>query len=82
MPKIDSIIEKIENRPYNTDVRFNELEKYYNHFGFFVIRTDSSHKIFANKTGKIAVVPTHNNKILPAYVKQAHDLIKKTEDKQ
>lgn len=81
MPNIKTIIERINNKPFNANIKFSELVAYYKYYGFRLVRINSSHVIFKNSTNESAIVPTHNNKVLPCYVKQAHDLIKSMEDK-
>lgn len=81
MPNIKTIIEKINNKPFNSNIKFSELQSYYEHFGFSVVRTSSSHKIFRNSSGVEVVVPTHDNRVKASYVKQAYELVKAMEVK-
>lgn len=79
MPNIDKIIERINSKPYNSNIKFNELQAYYEYFGFRIVRIKGSHHTFRNQDGIIAEVPSHGNEVLACYVKQAHDLIQTME---
>ena len=35
MGKMEKLIAKIESKPIRTDISYTELERYYNHFGYF-----------------------------------------------
>lgn len=81
MSNIRTIIEKINNKPYNSNIKLSELTAYYEHYGFSVVRTTGSHYIFKNLTGKIVSVPSHDNKVKASYVKQAYETIKNMEER-
>ena len=80
MSKIKKIIEKISKRPYSNNVSYSELKKYLLHYSFKEIRISGSHHMFISAHGKRLIVPSHDNKVLAVYVKNAYDLVKEMED--
>ena len=79
MSRIKAIINKINSRPYNCNVKYEELKMYLMYYGFKEIRISGSHHIFISLNGDELVIPSHNNVVLPIYVKKASDLVNKKE---
>ena len=79
MSNIKTIIKRINARPFNCNIKFNELRLYLLHYGFIEKRISGSHHIFISLNGDELIVPSHNNVVLPAYVKKAYELVNKVE---
>ena len=79
MSKIKTIINMINSRPYSCNIKYDELKKYLLYYGFKEIRISGSHHIFVSLNGDEIVIPSHNNVVLPVYVKKAYDLVNKKE---
>ena len=79
MSNIKTIINRINARPFNSNIKFNELRQYLLYYDFVEKRISSSHHIFISSTGDEFVIPTHNNVVLPVYVKKAYDLVNRME---
>ena len=67
MASIDKLIQKIKNQPAN--VRYDEVERVYNHIGYYQVRKKGSHRQFRNKQGDVTTVQ-HNNPVGKAYIKE------------
>lgn len=67
MARIEKIIEKMKNRPKG--IRFEELVKVLNHYGYILVRVKGSHHHFRNDKGDVITIPNHGNPIKAVYVK-------------
>jgi len=67
LARIEKIIEKMKNRPKG--IRFEELVKVLNHYGYILVRVKGSHHHFRNDKGDVITIPNHGNPIKAVYVK-------------
>lgn len=75
MGKIEKLIAKIESKPIHSDILFTELEKYYNHFGYYAKKQDGTSHVQFVKPGKIPVTVKKQNPVKCSYVKQAISVV-------
>ena len=66
MSSIDIIIQKMHNRP--NGIRFDELTKVLETFGYQFIRINGSHAVFRNEKGDVIVIKK-DNPLKAVYVK-------------
>lgn len=72
MSSKDKLLKSIENNP--KDVKFNDIKKFLEWFGFELISVTGSHHKF--KCGDKSVVVPYHKPIKEVYIKQILDLIK------
>lgn len=66
MANIEKIIEKMKNRP--NGIRFNEITKVLEHFGYILIRIKGSHYHFRSTDGDVITIP-HHEPVKAVYIK-------------
>lgn len=66
MAGVEKIIQKMKNRP--NGIRFREITKVLNHFGYIEVRVKGSHHQFQNDDGDLITVPKHEP-VKAVYVK-------------
>lgn len=66
MASINKLIEKMKNRP--NGIRFQEIEKVLEHFGYIRVRVKGSHHHFRNQDGDVITIPQHDP-VKAVYVK-------------
>jgi predicted RNA binding protein YcfA (HicA-like mRNA interferase family) len=54
MAGVEKIIEKMNRQPHG--IRFEEISKVLNHFGYIEVRSDGSHHHFRNKNGDVVTI--------------------------
>ena len=52
MGKKEKLIAKIETKPIRSDILFDELEQYYNYFGYYAKKQNATSHIQFVKSGK------------------------------
>ncbi|WP_418791713.1 hypothetical protein [Phosphitispora sp. TUW77] len=82
MTKIEKRFQKILNNP--KDVKWAELQAVLNKFGLICEPPGSgSHwSVYDEKSGTIATVPVHNNRVKAIYVKKLIALIKEIREEE
>ena len=80
MPNIKNIIERINNKPFNSNMTFKEIKSYLEYFGIKEVRIVSSHHIFKGPDGAELSVPSHRGKIKASYVKKAYEMVNDMEE--
>ncbi|MFD1425515.1 type II toxin-antitoxin system HicA family toxin [Kroppenstedtia sanguinis] len=68
MAGVKKLVQKMKNRP--NGIRFNELEKVLNHYGYILVRSKGSHHHFRNDEGDVLPVPKEHP-IKAVYIKEA-----------
>lgn len=76
MTRFNKLKEKIEENITRSDVEFEEIKKYLEHYGFKQERISGSHHIFKNKEGTTLSIPVHSNYTKYVYVKNVVNAIK------
>lgn len=71
MGKMEKLIAKIESKPIRTDISYTELERYYNHFGYFAKKQNGTSHVQFVKPGKTPVTVKKQSPVKSCYVKQA-----------
>lgn len=74
MPGIVKLIEKMKNRP--NGMRFNEVMKVLEHFGYIGVRVKGSHHHFRNKEGDLITIK-RTDPVKAVYVKDVLRRIEK-----
>ncbi|PWA06989.1 hypothetical protein DCC39_17125 [Pueribacillus theae] len=67
MAGVEKIVEKMQNRP--NGIRFSELVKTLEHYGYILDRVRGSHHNFRNEQGDIITIPKHNP-VKAVYIKE------------
>lgn len=68
MAGVEKLVQKMKNRP--NGIRFAELEKVLNHYGYILVRSKGSHHHFRNDQGDVFTV-SKKQPIKAVYVKEA-----------
>ena len=66
MAGVKKIIEKMRNQP--SGIRFEEVEKVLNYYGYYQVRAKGSYRQFRNTDGDLTTIQ-YNNPIGKAYIK-------------
>jgi len=67
MAGIEKLIQKMKNRP--AGIRFSEVERVLNHYGYFLDRANGSHHIFVHEETGDVVNVVKTNPVKPWYIK-------------
>ena len=72
----------MRSKPIPSDVTFDEMKKYLEHYDFILDRTNGSHNVFVHeKLSDELVIPTIGGRLVkPIYIKEANRVIDKLED--
>ena len=81
---IDKIINRIEANPYRSDISFDEIKRYLEHFGFKELpnRGKGSHHVFYKDGCEPLVIPVHGKTIKAAYVHISVKAVKTSEERE
>jgi predicted RNA binding protein YcfA (HicA-like mRNA interferase family) len=76
MTKIEKLIKKIENNP--KDVKYSDLKKYLEYYGYKLDRQESSHHAFRNEHGDSYTIPAHKQGavVRECYVDDVIEMVK------
>ena len=80
MGKKEKLIAKIETKPIRSDILFDELEQYYNYFGYYAKKQNATSHIQFVKSGKRPVTVKKQNPVKCSYVKQAIAIVHDDEE--
>lgn len=80
MTRFKKLKNKIEQKKTPSDITYDELEKYLNHYGYYLKNVAGSHHKFVKDDKNSLIIPVHNNKVKSHYVHEAAILIKREED--
>lgn len=80
MTRFKKLKEKIESKPYRSDITYDELRKYLNYYGYWLDRTNGSHHSFVNIRHKRITFPVHDNTIKAKYIQLISNCVKQEED--
>jgi predicted RNA binding protein YcfA (HicA-like mRNA interferase family) len=58
-----------------SDVRFSEIRRRVEAYGWGLVRVRGSHHVFQLPDGRIYVVPVHRNKVKYVYVREIEKLL-------
>ena len=67
MAGIEKLINKLKQQP--TGMRFEEVERIYNHIGYYQVRKKGSHRQFRNDKGDVTTLQ-YDNPVGKAYTKE------------
>ena len=68
MTRFSKLKQKIEARKTPRDITYDEIQKYLNHYNFYIERINGSHHIFKDINERCITIPVHNGKIKSHYV--------------
>jgi predicted RNA binding protein YcfA (HicA-like mRNA interferase family) len=69
MSRKEKLFQKIKNNP--RDVRFSELRKLLEYYGYYLDHVSGSHHIFFREGGQPISIPVHHNRAKEPYVREA-----------
>ncbi|MCM3128999.1 type II toxin-antitoxin system HicA family toxin [Paenibacillus provencensis] len=72
MARVEKLVQKMKNRP--NGMRFEEVVKVLEHYGYIVVRIKGSHHIFRNEQGDTFPIPKETP-VKTAYVKDVLEKI-------
>jgi predicted RNA binding protein YcfA (HicA-like mRNA interferase family) len=67
MARIEKIVAKMRNRP--NGIRFDEIVKVLQHYGYIQVRVKGSHHHFRNERGDLITIASHSDPLKAVYVK-------------
>lgn len=76
MTRFNRLKKRIKSEKVSNDISFDEISKYLNHYGFYLVRVNGSHHIFNNKDGIQLTIPVHSGKIKQYYVTLVVKIVK------
>ena len=80
MTRFKKLKEKIEKRETPVEISYSDLEKYLNHYGYYLERCNGSHHIFTNEYGGVISFPVHGNTVKKTYILQTARAVKGEEN--